>query len=89
MSKQKSIPSSPVVRENGLLTLTEASKLLPTTNGKKIATETLWRWTQKGCCGVVLKHYRFGRRISTTLPDLLAFGEAVAAARAANSVGGE
>lgn len=62
------------------LSLPEAAKLLPTQNGKRISTATLWRWCVKGTNGVKLRHSRFGKRIAVTLPDLIEFGAAVAEA---------
>ncbi len=69
-----------VTQQLQLLSLPEAARILPTQNGKRISTATLWRWISKGLNGQRLKCYRFGKRISVTVPDLLEFGAAVAEA---------
>ena len=56
-----------------LITLTEATKVLPTVNGKRPAICTLWRWCRKGLRGVFLEYVRVGRRICTTQEALLRF----------------
>ena len=48
------------------LTLSQAARSLPT----RPSTQTVFRWTQKGCRGVRLESFRFGRRIVTT-PEAL------------------
>jgi hypothetical protein len=60
------------------ITLSDAAKRLPTPNGRRIATSTLFRWATKGCSGVRLETRRFGKRIFTTLAALDAFGKALA-----------
>jgi hypothetical protein len=45
-----------------LITLTEATKVLPTVNGKRPAICTLWRWCRKGLRGVFLEYVRVGRK---------------------------
>ena len=49
-----------------LLSLTEATKVLPRVNGRKPAISTLWRWCRKGLRGVKLEYVRYGRNIVTT-----------------------
>ncbi len=49
-----------------LLSLTEASKVLPRIGGRKPAVSTLWRWRRKGLRGVCLEYLRVGRRIVTS-----------------------
>ena len=49
-----------------LLGLSEAAKLLPRINGRKVATSTLWRWCRKGLRGVRLEYLRMGRDIVTS-----------------------
>lgn len=44
-------------------TISEATKKVPTTNGKRVGTATIWRWCTQGIRGVKLEHARFGRRI--------------------------
>lgn len=56
-----------------LITLTEATGLLPRIDGKKVAVCTLWRWCRKGLRGQFLGYVRVGRRICTTREALLRF----------------
>jgi hypothetical protein len=56
-----------------LITLTEATKILPKVNGKKPAVCTLWRWCRKGLRGQYLEYVRVGRKICTTREALLRF----------------
>jgi hypothetical protein len=49
----------------GLLTLSQAAKILPRNNGRYIHTSTLWRWT-RGLRGVYLQYVRVGRFIMIT-----------------------
>lgn len=60
------------------LSLAEGAKIVPTCNGKKCSTQTLWRWCSHGVDGHRLKHYRFGKRIAITVADLVEFGEIIA-----------
>lgn len=55
------------------ITLTEAAKLLPRIDGRKVAVSTLWRWCRKGLRGVTLEYTRVGRRICTSHQALLRF----------------
>ena len=62
------------------LTLSEAAKLIPTTNGKCVSTQTLYRWATKGCRGIVLPHLRFGRRVAIERDSLETFAGQLAQA---------
>ena len=67
------------------LTLTEAAKLLPTTDGKRVQPSTVWRWCRIGIKGrnghrIRLEHSRLGRRVVTSRRSLDAFGAAIAQA---------
>lgn len=46
------------------MTVSEAAKRIPTTNGKRVSVPTVWRWITCGCRGVKLEHARFGRRVA-------------------------
>ena len=61
-----------------LFTLTQATKYLPSINGKRIAISTLWRWCRKGLRGVHLDYVRIGRRIFTSPDALSQFANALA-----------
>ncbi len=62
-----------------LLSLTEATKVLPRVNGKRPAIATLWRWCRKGLRGVHLEYVRMGRNIATSREALNRFFNALAA----------
>jgi hypothetical protein len=49
-----------------LISLKEASKLIPTFDGKSIHYATAWRWCRKGLKGVRLEYVRCGQRIATS-----------------------
>jgi len=55
------------------LTLTEAAKRLPRTNGRRIHSSTLWRWCRKGCRGVRLPYVRVGRSLMISEDGLFRF----------------
>jgi hypothetical protein len=57
-------------RKEQLLTLGQAARLLPTVNGKRIHTSTIWRWCSKGLHGCRLEHVRYGKRLFTS-PEAL------------------
>ncbi|HOT74124.1 MAG TPA: hypothetical protein PLX18_12200 [Anaerohalosphaeraceae bacterium] len=54
------------------LTLSQAAKILPQVNGRRIHTSTLWRWT-RGLRGVYLQYVRIGRFIMVTEDGLHRF----------------
>lgn len=68
------------INTEALYTLTEATKLLPVLNGKKVSTNAIWRWCLKGIQGVHLDHVRVGVRICTSKEALNRFANAVAEA---------
>ena len=70
------------VENETLLTLTEATKVLPRVNGRKPAVSTLWRWCRKGLRGVRLEYLRIGRNIVTSPQALHRFFAALAEADA-------
>lgn len=63
-----------------LLTLTEATKVLPPVNGKRHAVSTLWRWCKKGIHGVRLEHLCIGRNLVTSRQALDRYFVALASA---------
>ena len=56
-----------------LLSLTEATKVIPKINRNRIARSTLWRWCRKGLRGVHLEYVRVGRDIATSREALNRF----------------
>jgi len=71
------------IRDEPLLTLAEAARLIPPRNGRTVSTVTLWRWCAFGLYGVRLEHVQFGRRVFTSAAAVARFGQAVATARSA------
>lgn len=61
------------IKNETLLTLAEASKLLPRVSGKRIHVSTLWRWCKKGLHGTRLEYLRVGSKIVTTSEALQRF----------------
>lgn len=60
------------------LTLTEATKALPSLNGRRLHVSTLWRWARKGVHGVQLETRRIGVRIVTSREALERFTKTLA-----------
>jgi hypothetical protein len=54
------------IETESIVTLTEATKILPPLNGRRPAISTLWRWCRKGLRGVHLEYIRVGRNIATS-----------------------
>lgn len=63
-----------------IVSLTEATKILPRVNGKRPSISTLWRWCRKGLRGVRLEYIRVGRNIATSREALNRFFTALAEA---------
>jgi hypothetical protein len=66
------------IENEKLITLTEATKLLPLVNGKRIHVSTLWRWCRKGSRGIALEFLRVGSKIVTSYEALQRFSIALA-----------
>ncbi|MBN1555153.1 MAG: DUF1580 domain-containing protein [Phycisphaerae bacterium] len=66
-------------RSETLLSLAEATKVLPPINNKRPAISTLWRWCRKGLRGVKLDYVRVGRNIATSREALDRFFVSLAA----------
>ncbi len=71
-------PAGRISPDEELITLTEATKILPRVNGRKPAVCTLWRWCRKGMRGEFLEYVRVGRKICTTREAMLRFFTALA-----------
>lgn len=63
-----------------LLSLTEATKVIPPVNSKRLARSTLWRWCRKGLRGIHLDYVRVGRDIATSREAMSRFFVALAEA---------
>lgn len=74
------VRSTSISLDEDLVTLTEATKLLPRVNGKRPNHSTLWRWCRRGLGGVHLEYLKVGRRIMTSRQALERFAHALAAA---------
>jgi len=61
------------IEREDVLSLTEATKVLPRVNGKRASICTLWRWCRKGLRGVHLDYIRIGRKIATSRQALNRF----------------
>jgi hypothetical protein len=68
------------IETENIVSLTEATRILPRRNGKRAAISTLWRWCRKGINGVRLEYIRVGRNIATSREALNRFYEALAQA---------
>jgi hypothetical protein len=66
------------IGQETMLSLAEASKVLPTFRGGRVHVSTLWRWCRKGCKGVRLEYGRLGARIVTSQEALARFMQALA-----------
>ena len=68
------------IENETIVSLTEATKVLPPRNGRRVAISTMWRWCRKGLRGVRLEYVRMGRNIATSREALNRFFNALAAA---------
>lgn len=68
------------INNENIVSLTEATKILPTLNGRRPAISTLWRWCRRGLRGVQLEYIRVGRNIATSREALNRFFERLAIA---------
>lgn len=59
-------------KEN-LLSLTEATRVIPPIDGKRPHVCSVWRWINVGIRGVHLEHLRIGRRVVTSREALQRF----------------
>lgn len=75
--EQKVMPID--IEKETLLSLTQATKVVPTVNGRRPAIATLWRWCRKGLGGVNLEYVRIGRNIATSREALNRFFNRLAA----------
>jgi len=66
-------PSGRICPDEELITLTQATRLLPKVNRSYVAVSTLSRWCQRGMRGAFLDYVRVGRRICTTREALYRF----------------
>ena len=61
------------LENENILSLTEATKVLPKINGRRPAVSTLWRWCYRGLRGVQLEYLRVGRKVVTSSEALQRF----------------
>jgi hypothetical protein len=73
IAKYKRIGTMVIDQQETLITLTEAAKILPLVNGKRINISTLWRWCRKGLHGVTLEYTRVGAKIATSAEAMQRF----------------
>lgn len=53
-------------QDENIVTLSEATNLIPSLNGRRLHPSTLWRWCRRGLAGTRLEYIRVGRRICTS-----------------------
>jgi hypothetical protein len=79
------------IESESVVSLTEATRIIPPRNGKRVAISTLWRWCRKGINDVRLEYIRLGRNIATSQEALgrffCALAEADKPARSLDSSG--
>lgn len=68
------------IDSEAVVSLTEATKIIPPRNGRRVAISTLWRWCRKGINGVRLEYIRMGRNIVTSHEAIARFFETLAQA---------
>ena len=78
-----------VLERDGLLALSDATRILPRVGGKRPHTSTIWRWCRVGVKSrsgqrIQLEHVRIGARVFTTHAAINDFVAAVAAADSAH-----
>ena len=61
-----------------VLSLSDATKALPSLGGKRLHPSTIWRWCKHGLGGVRLEYARLGKRIITTHEAIGRFAQALA-----------
>ncbi len=66
------------IRNEQLLSLSDASRALPPIDGKRPHVSTLWRWCKRGIRGVRLEYVRLGHRICTSQEALGRFAQRLA-----------
>jgi hypothetical protein len=66
------------IESDNVVGLTEATKIIPPRNGKRVAISTVWRWCRKGINGVRLEYIRMGRNIATSREAINRFFEVLA-----------
>ena len=67
-----------MLKDETVVTFSEAAATLPKLNGRKLHASTLWRWARKGLKGVKLETRRLGGRFVTSLEALDRFSEKLA-----------
>lgn len=68
------------IENEEVMSLTDATKVLPRVNGKRPSVCTMWRWCRKGLRGVHLDYIRIGRGIATSREALNRFFNALSEA---------
>jgi hypothetical protein len=78
-----------ISKNEQLITLVEATKMLPRVGGKRINVSTLWRWCKKGLRGCNLEYVRVGQKIATSSEALNRFFILLADADKAKQISGD
>ena len=61
------------------ISLTEATKILPPIDGRRLHVSSVWRWARKGIGGITLEYVRVGGRVCTSAEAISRFVNALAA----------
>ena len=67
-----------MLHDEAILTFTEAAKALPPLDGRRVHSNTLWRWARRGIRDVRLEVQRLGGRFYTSKEALERFTKALA-----------
>ena len=67
------------INDEDLFGLSDAARVVPKFEGRRVHTSTLWRWCKRGLRGVRLEYLRIGDRICTSRPALGRFYERLTA----------
>ncbi|NQU25804.1 MAG: DUF1580 domain-containing protein [Candidatus Nealsonbacteria bacterium] len=70
----------PIHIDEHLLTLADASRLIPGRNGRRVHKSALYRWTNTGCRGVILESTQCGGTRCTSREALDRFFSRLSAA---------
>lgn len=68
------------IQTERVLSLSDATKTLPSLDGRRIHPSTIWRWCKQGLGGIHLEYLRLGRRLVTTEEAIGRFAQRLAEA---------
>ena len=68
------------LRNEKLLSLTDAARAVPAIDGRRPHTSTIWRWCRRGIRGIRLEYLRLGHRVVTSEAAIGRFAQRLAEA---------